>query len=77
MMLLEDVFSSVVGRVKVRPPLDDLGRTLYSRALLVLRGHPGVASWLSHEGQEAWDALGENGQVATVRVYEIYCEPSA
>ena len=42
--------SSVVGGVEVRPPLGDLDRTLLSQALLVLRGHPGVASWLSHEG---------------------------
>ena len=42
--------SSVVGGVEVRPPLGDLGRALFSQALLVLRGHPGVAPWLSHEG---------------------------
>ena len=42
--------SSVVGGVEVRPPLGDLGRALFSQALLVFRGHPGVAPWLSHEG---------------------------
>ena len=44
------LISLVVGGVEVRPPLGDLGRALFSQALLVLRGHPGVASWLSHEG---------------------------
>ena len=44
------LISSVVGGVEVRPPLGDLGRALFSQALLVLRGHPGVAPWLSHEG---------------------------
>jgi len=42
--------SSVVGGVEVRPPLGDLGRAQFSQALLVFRGHPGVAPWLSHEG---------------------------
>ncbi len=41
---------SLVGGVEVRPPLGDLGRALFRQALLVLRCHPGVASWLSHEG---------------------------
>ncbi len=41
--------SSVVWGVEVRPPLGDFGRALFSQALLVLRGHPGVAPWLSHE----------------------------
>ena len=51
MMLLCEVFiSSVDGGVEIRPPPSDLGRALFSQALLVLRGHPGVASWLSHEG---------------------------
>lgn len=36
--------------LEVRPPLGDLDRALFSQALLVLRGHPGVAPWLSHEG---------------------------
>ena len=40
----------VVGDVEVRLPLGDLGRALFSQALLVLRCHPGVASWLSHVG---------------------------
>ena len=44
------LISSVDGGVEIRPPPSDLGRTLFSQALLVLRGHPGVASWLSHEG---------------------------
>ncbi len=39
---------SVVGVIGVRPPLGDLGRALFSQALLVLRRRPGVASWLSH-----------------------------
>ncbi len=38
---------SVVGGVEVRPLLGDLGRALFSIALLVFRGHPGVASWLA------------------------------
>ena len=38
------------GGVEVRPPHGYLGRALFHQALLVLRGHPGVASWLSHEG---------------------------
>ena len=38
------------GEPKIRPPPSDLGRALFSQALLVLRGHPGVAPWLSHEG---------------------------
>ncbi len=42
--------SSVVGGVEVRPPLGDLGCALFSQALLVLIGHPGVAPWLLHEG---------------------------
>ena len=42
--------SSVVGGVEVRPLLGDLGRALFRQALLVRRGYPGVASWLSHEG---------------------------
>ena len=51
MMLLCEVFiSSVDGGVEIRPPPSDLGRALFSQALLVLRDHPGVASWLSHEG---------------------------
>ena len=41
---------SVVGGVEVRPPLGDLGRALLSRSVLILRGHPGVAPWLSHAG---------------------------
>ncbi len=44
------LISSVVGGDEVRPPLGDLGRALFRQALLVLRGRPGVASWLSHEG---------------------------
>ena len=44
------LISSVIGGAEVRPPLGDLGRALFRQALLVLRGHPGVASWLSHEG---------------------------
>ena len=36
--------------VEVRPPLGDLDRALFSQVMLVLRCHPGVASWLSHEG---------------------------
>ena len=43
------LISSVVGGV-VCPPLGDLGRALFSQAQLVLWGHPGVSSWLSHEG---------------------------
>ena len=42
--------SSVDGGIEIRPPPSDLCRALFSQALLVLRGHPGVASWLSHEG---------------------------
>jgi len=41
-------FSSVVGGDEVRPPLGDISRALSSHALLVLRGYPGIASWLSH-----------------------------
>ena len=44
------LISSVEGGVEVRPPLGDPDRALFSQALLVLRGHPGVAPWLSHEG---------------------------
>ena len=44
------LISSVVGGVEVRPPLGDLGRALLSRSVLILRGHPGVAPWLSHAG---------------------------
>ncbi len=44
------LISSVAGGVEVRPPLGDLGHALFSQPLLVLRGHPDVASWLSHEG---------------------------
>ena len=44
------LISSVVGGVEVCPPLGDLGRALSSQAQLVLWGHPGVSSWLSHEG---------------------------
>ena len=42
--------SSVAGAVEVRPPFGDLGRALFSQALLVLRGHPDVVSRLLHEG---------------------------
>ena len=45
---LPGLISSVVCGIEVRPPLGDLGHALFSQALLVLRGHPGVASWLSH-----------------------------
>ena len=42
---------SIVSSVaEVRPPLGDFGRALFSQALLILRGHPIVAPWLSHEG---------------------------
>ena len=44
------LISSVVDGVEVCPPLSDLGRALFSQAQLVLWGHPGVSSWLSHEG---------------------------
>ena len=48
------LISSVVCGVEVRPPLGDLGRALLSRSVLILlihlRGHPGVAPWLSHAG---------------------------
>ena len=44
------LISSVVGGVEVRPPLGDLGRALLSRSVLILRGHPSVAPWLSHAG---------------------------
>ena len=49
-LLVYCLISSVVGSAEVRPPHGDLGRALFSQALLVLRGHPGVAPWLSHEG---------------------------
>ncbi len=42
--------SLAVGGVELRPPLGDLDHALFSQALLVVLGHPGVASWLSHEG---------------------------
>ena len=44
------LISSIVAGVEVRPLLGDLGRALLSQALLVLRGHLGVACWLSYEG---------------------------
>ncbi len=44
------LISSVAGGIETRPPLGDLDRALLSQALLVLRVHPGVASYLSHEG---------------------------
>ena len=44
------LISSVVGGVEVRPPLGDLGRALHSRSVLILRGSPGVAPWLSRAG---------------------------
>ena len=44
------LISSVANGAEVRPPLGDFGRALFRQALLVLRGHPSVASWLSHEG---------------------------
>ena len=36
--------------IEVLPSIGDLGRMLFRQALLVLRGLPGVVSWLSHEG---------------------------
>ena len=44
------LISSVVVGDGVRPPPGNLGRALFSHSLLVFRGQPGVASWLSHEG---------------------------
>ena len=44
------LISSVVVGDEVRPPPGGLGRALFSHSLLVLRGQPGVASWLSHAG---------------------------
>jgi hypothetical protein len=32
-----------------------------------------TAKYIETIGQEAWDALGEDGQAETVRVYEMYC----
>ncbi len=57
------LISSVVGGVEVCPPLGDFGRALFRSALIVLRGRPGVASWLSHEGlTKFYGGLGhENG----------------
>ncbi len=52
---------SVVGGVEICLPLGDLGRALFSHALLVLRGHPGVASWLSHEGLTKFEGGGGLG----------------
>ena len=48
--LVHGLISAAVSGVEVRPPHGDLGRALFSQALLVLRGHPRVAPWLSHEG---------------------------
>jgi hypothetical protein len=42
------LISSVIGGVEVRSPFGNLDRSLCSEVLLVLLGHPGVASWLSH-----------------------------
>ena len=61
------LISSVVGGVKVRPPLGDLGRALFSKALLVLRGHPGVAPWLSHEGITKFEGGARSRAFATRR----------
>ena len=44
------LISSLVVGGEVGPPPGDLGRALFSHSLLVLRGQPGVASWLSHAG---------------------------
>ena len=57
------LISSVVDGVEVRPPLGDFGRALFHQALPVLRSHPGVASWVSHEGLTKF----EGGSVTSVR----------
>ena len=45
------LISSVVSGIEVRPPLGDLVlHELLRRSVLILRGHPGVAPWLSYAG---------------------------